>query len=263
MSLAKNDAMRAKLIVTPDLAQAKAALDQEHSSDNWYNYGMALVTAGKSQEAVDAFSQGLVEYPFCPILYFGRGRRYIGPKQYDRAIADFTMAIRLDPEVYSFWYYRAVSNNLRGHYEAAIYDFRRAMEQTQPFERYGLIDWQFTSYVEMGDMEKAKAVLDEIGDDLPAPQMHYGYKRRVRLYKGLITPEEFIDIDDINKHLIPQENRLQLEITTLLFGLYIYYVYRGDEQKANETLLEILKDPYKGAFGAIKAEEAAKARGLI
>jgi len=263
MSLAKNEAMRARLLVTPDLETAKAALAEEKSVENWYNYGMALVSAGKSEEAINAYSEGLVEYPFAPMLYFGRGRRYIGPKLYDRAIADFTMSIRLDPEVYSYWYYRAVSNNLAGNYEAAIYDFRRAMEQTQPFERYGLIDWQFTSYVEMGDMEKAKAVLDEIGDDLPAPQMHYGYKRRVRLYKGLISPEEFIDVEDIKKHLIKQDNRLQLEITTLLFGLYIYYIYKGEEEKANETLLEILKDPYKGAFGAIKAEDAAKARGLI
>lgn len=263
MALAKNEAMRAKLVVTPDLEETKAALDQEHTCDHWYNYGMALANAGKSQEAIDAFSQGLVENPFSPILYFGRGRRYIGPKLYHRAIADFTMAIRLDPEVYSYWYYRAVSNNLSGNYEAAVYDFRRAMEQTQPFERYGLIDWQFTSYVEMGEMEKARAVLDEIEDDLPAPQMHYGYKRRVRLYKGLIAPEDFIDEADIQKHMIPQKNRMQLEITTLLFGLYIYYIYKGEDAKANETLLEILKDPYKGAFGAIKAEEAAKARGLI
>ena len=263
MSLAKNEAMRARLLAYPPLEEAKAALDEQHTSDNWYNYGMALVSAGKSEEAIDAYSQGLVENPFAQILYFGRGRRYIGPKKYDRAIADFTMAIRLDPEVYSYWYYRAVSNNLSGRYEAAIYDFRRAMEQTQPFERYGLIDWLFTCYVEMGDMEHAKAVLDEIDDDLPAPQMHYGYKRRVRLYKGLIAPEAFIDEDDIRKHMVDQDNRMQLEITTLLFGLYIYYMYHGEEQKANQTLLEILKDPYKGAFGAIKAEDAARAKGLI
>ncbi|MBQ8536107.1 MAG: tetratricopeptide repeat protein [Clostridia bacterium] len=263
MSLAKNEAMRARLLVSPDLDVAKAALDEEKSVENWYNYAMALGRLGKDKEAIDAYCQGLFENPFAPMLYFGRGRRYMGPKKYDRALADFTMSIRLDPEVYSFWYYHAVTNNLAGNYEAAIYDFRRAMEQTQPFERYGLIDWQFTSYVEMGDMEKAKAVLDEIDDDLEAPQMHYGYKRRVRLYKGLISPEEFIDVEDIKKHLIQQDNRLQLEITTLLFGLYIYYIYKGEEEKANETLLEILKDPYKGAFGAIKAEDAAKARGLI
>ena len=244
MSLSKNEIMRAKLIVTPDLGEAKAALDQEHTCDTWYNYGMALVNAGKSEEAINAYSQGLVENPFAPILYF-------------------TMAIRLDPEVYSYWYYRAVTNNLAGNYKAAVSDFRRAMEQTEPFERYGLIDWIFTSYVESGDMEQARAVLDEIGDDLPEPKIHYGYKRRVRLYKGLIDPENFVDIEDIKKHLIPQKNRMQLEVTTLLFGLYVYYIYKGNDAKANETLLELLKDPYPGAFGSIKAEKAAKDRGLI
>ena len=56
---------------------------------------------------------------------------------------------------------------------------------------------------------------------------------------------------------------MQLEVTTLLFGLYVYYIYKGNDAKANETLLELLKDPYPGAFGSIKAEKAAKDRGLI
>lgn len=79
MSLSKNEIMRAKLIVTPDLGEAKAALDQEHTCDTWYNYGMALVNAGKSEEAINAYSQGLVENPFAPILYFGRGAALSAP----------------------------------------------------------------------------------------------------------------------------------------------------------------------------------------
>ena len=54
MSLAKNEAMRARLLAYPPLEEAKAALDEQHTSDNWYNYGMALVSAGKSEEAIDA-----------------------------------------------------------------------------------------------------------------------------------------------------------------------------------------------------------------
>ena len=61
--------------------------------------------------------------------------------------------------------------------------------------------------------------------DLEAPPMHYAYKRRVLLYKGLITPEEFIDEDDIRARMVDQEDRFTLEIATLLFGLYMYYVY--------------------------------------
>ena len=101
----KNEYMRARLVVKPEVEAAKAALDKERTVDTWYDYGMALSHAGRSEEAVDAYSQGLVEYPFSSMLYFARGRCFMGPKQYDRAIADFTMALRLEPDVYLYWYY--------------------------------------------------------------------------------------------------------------------------------------------------------------
>ena len=187
----------------------------------------------------------------------------MGPKQYDRAIADFTMALRLEPDVYLYWYYRAVTNNLRGDYAAAIYDFRQALRFTQPLERYCIIDWLFTCYVEAGDKEGARKVLDEIEDDLPSPDMDYDYKQRVRLYKGLETPETLIDRDEIRKHVPDPMDDLRLDITTLLFGQYVYYLYHDEQEKAGQVLLEILKDPYEGAFATVKARAAAKERGLI
>ena len=259
----KNEYMRARLVVKPEVEAAKAALDKERTVDTWYDYGMALSHAGRSEEAVDAYSQGLVEYPFSSMLYFARGRRFMGPKQYDRAIADFTMALRLEPDVYLYWYYRAVTNNLRGDYAAAIYDFRQALRFTQPLERYCIIDWLFTCYVEAGDKEGARKVLDEIGDDLPSPDMDYDYKQRVRLYKGLETPETLIDRDEIRKHVPDPMDDLRLDITTLLFGQYVYYLYHDEQEKAGQVLLEILKDPYEGAFATVKARAAAKERGLI
>ena len=263
MSLERNNEMRRRLVTAPPLDEAERRLKTVDSADAWYDYGMALSANGQPDAAVSAYSQGLSRYPFSPILYFGRGRRYIGPKKYNQALADFTMAIRLDPDIYSYWYYRAVTNNLSGRLQEAVYDFRRAMERTEPFERYGLIDWLFTCYVEMGDRESARRVLDEIGDDLPQPQIHYGYKRRVRLYKGLVSVEDLIDIPDIESHMLPQENRLQLEINTLLFGKYLYFKYHENEAAADQALLEVLSHRYEGSFATIKAEAAARKRGLI
>lgn len=261
MSTKKNEEMRAKLLYKPKTEDALAALEKDpDNGDLWYAYAMSLSDA---EAAIDAICEGLIRNPFCPILYFARGRKNLSTKRYRRAVADFTMAIRLDPEIYSHWYYRAVTNNLSGSYEAAIADFKRAMEYTEPWERYGLIDWQFVTYVEMGDMKRAKEVVDAMPGDLDAPQMHYGYKRRVQLYKGIVKPEEFIDMDDIKAHMVEQDNRLTLEVATLLFGLYIYYVYVDDQEKANETLLKLMENKYPGAFACIKGEAAARKRGLI
>lgn len=259
----KNQVMRNRLVSAPDQAAAKAALEAEHTWSNWYDYAMSLSLAHKYQEAIDAYSQGLAQFPFSPMLYFGRGRRFMHPETYDRALADFTMAIQLESDVYLYWYYRAVTNNLKGDYAAAIYDFRQALRFTEPSESYGMVDWLFTSYVEMGDNEGARKVLSEIADDIETPDMDFDYKRRVQLYKGLVSPEALIDLDEIRKHVPNPEDDLRLDVNTLLFGKYVYYLYKGEEKKAEEALLEVLKDPYEGAFATSKARIAAKARGLI
>lgn len=263
MGTKKNDEMRAKLLVKPDLKEAEKELSiNPDNPELWYNYGMAVADNGDIPKSIEVFSEGISRHPFSEILYFGRGRKYMGITKYSHAISDFTMSVRLDPEVYSFWYYRAVANNLSGNYEKAIKDFESAMDQTEQWERYGLIDWIFTSYIEMGDIDKAKTFVQSMPGDLDAPQMHYGYKRRVQLYKGLVAPEEFIDLEDIKSKCVDQKDRVALEVVTLLFGLYIYYIYTDNQIKADETLLEILKNPYPGAFGYLKGKTAAKKRGL-
>lgn len=258
----KNDFMREHLVSCPPLEEAKAALEQEHSPMNWYNYGMALSKAKRPEEAIDAYSQGLVEYPFASMLYFARGRRYMHPETYDMAIADFSMAIKLESDINMYWYYRAVTYNVSGQFEKAIADFREALRYAQPTDAYSMTDWIFSSYVDMGDMESARKVLDEVADDLEVPDMDWDYKTRVRLYKGLIAPEDVINVEEIRKHVPDPEDDLKLDIVTLKYGLYVYYTYKGMTEKANEMLVEILKDPFEGAFATTKARIAAKARGL-
>ena len=125
-----------------------------------------------------------------------------------------------------------------------------------------MVDWIFTSYVDMGDMEGARCALDLVADDLDVPDMDWDYKRRVRLYKGLVKPDEMIDEAEIRKH-VPDPNDLLLDIVTLRFGLFVYYTYVGDTQKANDQLMAIINKPYEGAFATTKARAYAKARGLI
>jgi hypothetical protein len=115
----------------------------------------------------------------------------------------------------------------------------------------------------MGRMDKAKAALGLIDDAVVPPQMDYGYQRRVRLYKGIVTPETFIDIDDIKAHMIDQPGRLDLEIKTLTFGLFVYYTYVGETAKANEQLIKVLNTEPSVAFGYLKAQIIAKKRNLI
>ena len=42
--------------------------------------------------------------------------------------------------------------------------------------------------------------------------MDYGYCRAVRLYKGMIKPEDYIDIPAMKKAVLPREKRVELEL---------------------------------------------------
>ena len=55
------------------------------------------------------------------------GKRLDREEDYDRAIADFTEAIRLDPKDDWAYYYRAQSWNAKGEYDKAIADLTEAI----------------------------------------------------------------------------------------------------------------------------------------
>lgn len=261
-TIEKNKMMRDKLVNAPSVEDAKANLEREHTANNWYDYGKALSKAHRNQEAIDVYSQGLVEFPFSALLYFGRGCRYMSVS-FEQAIADFTMAIRIEEDVNLYWYYRAVTYNTHGLYREAIADFRQAMKYAQPEDHYSMVDWIFTSYVDLGDMEGARRALDLVPDDLEVPDMDWDYKCRVRLYKGILKPEDMLNEDEIRKHVPDPNDDLLLDIVTLRFGMFVYYTYIGDTQKANEQLLAIVNKPYEGAFATTKARAYAEERGLI
>ena len=110
----KNDFMRELLVIAPDLETAKQNLEQEKTELNWYNYGMAFNKLHRYDEAIDAYSQGLIQFPLSSILYFARGRKYMQPETYDMAIADFTTAIQIESDINLYYYYRAVTYNVMG-----------------------------------------------------------------------------------------------------------------------------------------------------
>ena len=138
------------------------------------------------------------------------------------ALADFTVAIHLDSDCWTYWYYRATTLNLNGHLEESIDDFRECMRLSNPAEHYPLIHWIYTTYVQLGKFDEAEKTLDLIDATVEPPQMDYGYCRAVRLYKGLVKPEEFVE-PDMKDKVLPRENRVNLELNGMYYGLYCYW----------------------------------------
>ncbi|MDL2219265.1 hypothetical protein LJC04_02850 [Ruminococcaceae bacterium OttesenSCG-928-O06] len=265
MNPAKNEKMRQKVMMKPGVEQARKDLDADpQNPDLWYIYAMALGNAGQHEEAVDAFSQGLIHNPFDADLYFGRGRKHNHCGRFHSAIADLTMAIRIEPEVWTHWYYRATTYNLAGKFAESAADFEDCIHNAEDWERCPMVFWLYTTCVELGDFDGAKKALTLIPDDITPPQMDYGYNRCIQLFKGFLTPENFIEPKDVMEaKILKQPQRWELELNTMYLGLYYYQIFNGNEAAADDALRELMKIPFPNAFGWLRGEPIARRRGLV
>lgn len=240
-----------------------------HTPELWYDLGMAIADEKGLEAAIEVFSQGLIEFPFSDVLYFARGRRCIGLRKYILAIADATMALRLNPYPFSHWYYRALPRYLNHDYSEAISDLMQCLRILDDDEKYPVYVWLFRCYVESGQFDKAQALLDSVDTSIPTNRMDYGYRREFQLFKREVTPENLIDIDDIEKHSLVNEEgidhdaRMRLEIESITFALFTYYTFYGDEAKANEALKKMMSFEPSAAFSYLSARGFAEERQLI
>ena len=81
--------------------------------------GLELLDAGKTNEAVECFSKGLVYAPFDSLMRFWRGRKLIGREEYTQSASDLKLAALENPEDWECWYYLGVACYLSGMYEEA------------------------------------------------------------------------------------------------------------------------------------------------
>ena len=265
MAMSKNDYMRHKLMMTPDLAETRARLAEKPGDPElWYALGMALSNSGDNEAAIRAFSHGLTIAPFDPFLYFARGRKRNAAGHFWPAIADLTLAVRLDDTEWTFLYYRATSYNLKGMYRESCEDFKGCIRVAEPNEGCPMIHWLYTTYLlELKDVPSAEACLSLIPRDVVPPQMDYGYHRCFLLYTGQVSVEDFVDLEEMREKCLKRPGRVELELNTMYYGLFAYCVHHGYEQKADEALKKLLKIGVPNAFGYLKALPFAKARGLI
>ena len=63
---------------------------------------------------------------------------------------------------------------MNGHVEEAISDFRHCLALTRPEEHYPLIDWLYTSNVELGRYDEAEEALKRTDASADCPRMDYG-----------------------------------------------------------------------------------------
>ena len=221
---------------------------------------------GNFEKAKKLFALAIAQQPFDAKYYHNHGRKNLSTDRFADALADFSTVMRLNANDDDSCHYLGVAYFFLGMYDLAIEAF---MESIRLMIRNHVdlipptVDWAWMAYMRKGDPKSAAALLEKyIYPEIPCGADDLDYKMRVRLYKGLVRPEDMIDPVEIRKHVPDPEDDLKLDIVTLRFGLYLYYTYKGETEKANEEIVKIISDPFEGAFAVEKARIVAKERGM-
>jgi len=102
------------------------ALDP-HSETALYGLAVCYGRSGKYADAIQLYGRVLHENPYHSDVYRNRGELYLFHKEYAKALADFTAAVRIDPKDIVSLYYCAIAYNDSGQYDSAIREYGRAL----------------------------------------------------------------------------------------------------------------------------------------
>ncbi len=93
----------------------------------WQNRGIAYQTKNEHDKAIEDFSEAIRLDPKDPDAYHRRGIAYHVRKEYSKAIKDYSEAIRLNPKDAVTCYNRGIAYYNENDYDRAIEDFSEAI----------------------------------------------------------------------------------------------------------------------------------------
>ena len=238
---------------------------EDLSEDDFIDIGRQLVGTNRFNLTINNYGQGLEKFPQSFKLLRHRGHRYINLRQLDNAIADLTRAeelIRPQPEVWELdaagkptstyqhqiWYHIGLYHFLMKNYTEAAAAFEKSLASATGGRNIaGASDWLYNAYQRSDEKGKIENLLKPFTPEFDIDDKDYPYYRRLLLFNGIITPEELIDV----KKPIDQ---MSLTEMTKLYGLAIWYRYRGESAKANELCMKILESKEWAGFAYAAAE---------
>jgi tetratricopeptide (TPR) repeat protein len=114
---------------------------------------------GNFDKAVADYTEALKHDPKDAFTCYHRGLAHAANEDYDKALADYTEAVRLNPKLAVAYYHRGVGYRLRGNFARAIADFTEAIrldpKYALAFRNRGL------AFAALGEQTKAKGDYDE------------------------------------------------------------------------------------------------------
>jgi tetratricopeptide (TPR) repeat protein len=107
------------------VANAKDPKEKQLIFHAYYHRGYAWAGMGDYDKAIADISHALAIDPNCAGAYFDRGNVWMLKVEYDKAIADFTKALAIYPDCVDTYIYRASAWKAKGEYAKAIADYTK------------------------------------------------------------------------------------------------------------------------------------------
>ena len=142
------------------LAFSGCGPSDEQQAVEAYNRGVAYYDKGEYDKAIAAFTVAIRLDPTDAEAYYNRGVAYTEEGEPDKAIADFDDAIRLDPTYAKAYYNRGVIYGERGEPDKAIADHRPKRSGSIPTDAMAYYN-RGNAWDDKGEDDKAIADYDE------------------------------------------------------------------------------------------------------
>ena len=167
-----------------DCSQAIASgqISNADLAATFYNRGSAYYSAGNYEKAVADYDQAIRLDPSFSLGFYARGAANNARSNYSQAIRDYDEAIRLDP-VFAFAYEgRGYARFLLGQFSAAEADFAKTLELTPGYQDAAL--WSFLARSRAG--QEALSQLERNAAQLKLTEWQGDV---INLFLGKVTPE--------------------------------------------------------------------------
>jgi tetratricopeptide (TPR) repeat protein len=259
---------KTRTLLDSNLTVARTNFEDNPSEENYIWLGRREAYRYNYTKAIEIFSEGIEKYPDSYKLYRHRGHRYITVRDFSKAVADFQQAASLMPEQpleiepdgqpnklnvplsttqFNVWYHLGLAHYLRGDFENAAMAYVKCMGYSNNDDLIcATADWLYMTYRRISRDQEANALLSLIRDNMKIIE-NDSYYLRLKMYKGLISPDSLLDVNATNEDV-------DLALATQGYGVGNWYLTEGDTTRAVEIFKQVTSGKHFSAFGFIAAE---------
>jgi tetratricopeptide (TPR) repeat protein len=159
-------------------------------------------------KAIAEYSKAIRKDPNAAVNYNNTGYAYFLKGDYDNAVANFNKSIRLDPNDYITYLNRAQTYYLKGDYDKAIADYSQViiLNKNNDAKKATVYNNRATAYVQVGEYEKAIEGYDQALRLNPNDKVAYSSRTNVYSYSAV----EYAKNGDYDKAIVGFNQAIKL-----------------------------------------------------